>query len=264
MAGDSIRGGAFYIRWSDDGGETWRGGVWAGGGVRNALAEAPPIVGLQEVTTWDGPELLPSRQVSDLEAWLPEYGFAGARPLYSISSSNPILYRKDRLELLETGVFYFSSEPEKHPETNWELFNARFARWARFRVRSGPMDELFVLNAHYSPVRGRNRRRATELILEYAPKYAAGAPIVIVGDLNAFPGWPAVRRLREGLELTDSHEGADRGTLHRGRERFGWGRVDYVLVGSKLTVTDSWISDYRPGGEFPSDHSPVFADLQLR
>jgi endonuclease/exonuclease/phosphatase family metal-dependent hydrolase len=122
---------------------------------------------------------------------------------------------------------------------------------------------VFVLNAHYSPVRGGNRRRATELILEYAPMYSQGAPIIITGDLNAFPGWPAVRRLREGLELTDAHEGAGRGTLHRGRERFGWGRVDYVLVGSKLQVVDAWISDFRPGGEFPSDHSPVFAEVEL-
>jgi endonuclease/exonuclease/phosphatase family metal-dependent hydrolase len=258
-----LRVGSFNIRFDDEGDREWLWRFRADRVIRTILAEAPDIIGLQEVTTWDGPELLASRQLPILEAWLPEYGFAGARPLDSIASSNPILYRRDRFQLLETGVFFFSDDPETHPQTTWELFNARFARWARFR-RLPDGGEVFVLNAHYSPVRGGNRRRATELILEYAPMYAQGAPVIVVGDLNAFPGWTSVRRLREGLALTDAHAGEERGTLHRGRERYGWGRVDYVLVGREFTVVDSWISDYRPGGEFPSDHLPVFADVTLR
>ncbi len=265
----NLRIGSFNIRYDGVGEESW---VWADRRdivVEAILAEKPDVIGLQEVTTWAGMDMLASRQIPDLEQMLAGHGYAlaGARPLDSIASSNPIVYRMDRLEMVETGVLYFKRDPHTPPETTMENLSARFGRWARFRIRSGEQQgtEMVVLNAHYNPVRFGHRLRSSRILVDELPAICEDDPLIIVGDLNAFPGWGSVNRLQNQLGLTDAHGsmGVEGGTLHRGRESFRWGRIDYVLADPSMRVLDAWISQVRPGGTFPSDHFAVYADIAL-
>lgn len=275
----TLRVGTFNIRFDGLDDEQW---VWADRReiVRDAiLAESPHIVGLQEVTTWDGMDILASRQIPDLDALLSPHGYslAGASPPDSIASSNPILYRSDLLEVVDTGVLFFKRDPLVPPEGTMGTISARFARWVRFRPRDPipadangtgaelPQQEFVVVNAHYNPIRFRNRLQATNVLRDYLPEIAGEGPCIVVGDLNAFPGWRSVRRLREGLNLIDvsSVHGVSGGTLHRGQESFRWGRIDYVLASKHFASQDAWISQVRPEGRFPTDHFAVYADLSL-
>ena len=264
-----LRVGSFNIHYDGIGEESW---VWQDRRdrvVAAILAESPDLVGLQEVCTWDGMDMLSSRQVPDLERSLAEHGYAlsGARPLDRIESSNPIVYRTDALEEIDSGAIFFKRDPLMAPEGTMENLSARFGRWTRFRILNGDAagEELVVLNAHYNPIRFGHRLRSSSILAEYLPDIAADARLIVTGDLNAFPTWSSVKRLTTRLSLTDAlaDQGVTGGTLHRGRESFRWGRIDYVLTDESIDVEDAWISQVRPDGVFPSDHFGVYADLRL-
>lgn len=258
----ALRIGSFNIRFHAVDATGWLWEERRAAVVAAIELEQPDIVGLQEVSSWDGMGLERSVQIPDLERLLPEYALAGARPLDDIDSMNPVLYRRDRFTVLDSGVLYFRSDPDQRPTGGWEYADARLGRWVLFR--DGQTDrEFLVANAHYHPLFGRGRRRASRILAERLPLIAGSRPIVVTGDLNAFPGWPAVRSLRRRLNLSDAIGTTPTGTYHAGNNTVRWGRVDHVLVGPQFTVTAGYVSYLIPEGRYPSDHFAVFADLQL-
>lgn len=100
----------------------------------------------------------------------------------------------------------------------------------------------------------------------------AGSHFVIVGDLNADPDEGSSHRNPIGNLLLKSRFLADDpaptsdlkigGLEGDDTARFGL-RVDYVLPSKTLGVARTGVWRYPPagGGEFPSDHFPVWADL---
>jgi endonuclease/exonuclease/phosphatase family metal-dependent hydrolase len=139
---------------------------------------------------------------------------------------------------------------------------ARFARWARFRIRESNR-EIVVVNAHYSPVRLVHRLVSTGILRRYVPPIADRTPLIILGDLNAAVGMPSVTGLINGLSLYDAV-----GPTHGGSFT-GWSgtsnrtRIDHVLVSEDFFVENAWIERYRPGGRVASDHDPVVAELRI-
>lgn len=261
-APETTRIGSFNIHYDAAGEESWPWRARRKAVCDLILAEAPDIVGLQEVTSWDAHQILPSVQIQDLAEMLPEYALAGASPRDSIFSSNPILYRKDKYELLETGVIYFKRDPLEPPEEPMRRIGTRFSRWARFRdLETGR--RLVVANAHYHHLNGVNRMRASRVLVRRLPSVAGDDPFVIVGDLNAFVRSSCVRWLRRELELEDALGDIRDGTFHGPSGRPPWPRIDHIFVPSGTLVIRSWISYVRPEGVLPSDHYPVFADVRL-
>lgn len=261
-AAPDLRVGSFNIRYDGIGESRW---VWENRrlAVRDTiLAENPDILGLQEVTTWDGMEILPSRQIPDLLALLPGYELAGGEPLDDISSSNPILFRSERLTLLNTGVLYFSRDPLTPAAGRFASLTARFARWARFRDNRTSLSFL-VVNAHAHPIWPWSRMRAARVLAERVRTLAGDDLLVVVGDLNASASMPSVSTVRRKLGLQDALADVAGGSFHMGKDVFRRGRIDHVLVDASAHVLDAWISHLRPGGLYPSDHFPVFADVRF-
>ncbi len=266
---------SYNIRFDGIGEERWAWESRAGLVVDTIDAADADIIGLQEVTSWQGMDLVSARQIETLRTRLPGYSLAGAEPVDRLWSSNPILFRHDRLRLLETGVLVLAGanrQPRKSaeararalrlPEGWWGDMTGRFARWARFEdAVTGT--RFVVANAHYSPVRGINRYASSGTLIRHVPAIAAGEPVVVTGDLNTTPFSSSVTRLRRGLELVDPVADRSQGTYNRGKPEPRRGRIDYVLTPQTWKVRSARIFAPRPGGRFPSDHDMVIVEVHV-
>src|SRR5690606_11432004 len=106
-----------------------------------------------------------------------------------------ILYRRDRLEPLDSGTFWFSDTPDVPGSTSWGNRITRICTWARFRDRTAG-GEFYLYNVHLDHESQPSRERSAAMLSErVAQRNAEGAPVVVTGDFNADEDNPAVLRL---------------------------------------------------------------------
>jgi endonuclease/exonuclease/phosphatase family metal-dependent hydrolase len=86
-------------------------------------------------------------------------------------------------------------------------------------------------------------------------------PWVLLGDLNAGPDSPTLRRL-EGAGFRSALPPEAGGTAHQFTGTLDGPRIDHVLVRGAWVVGGARILHVRPGGRPASDHWPVVADLR--
>jgi endonuclease/exonuclease/phosphatase family metal-dependent hydrolase len=89
-------------------------------------------------------------------------------------------------------------------------------------------------------------------------------PLVVTGDMNEALDDPALDVFTSAM-LRDSYtDVADDAppTIHHFGERYGR-KIDFVLCDPNWKVVDARIVVERPDGQWPSDHFPVIADLEL-
>jgi endonuclease/exonuclease/phosphatase family metal-dependent hydrolase len=130
-------------------------------------------------------------------------------------------------------------------------------------LRTG--DRFGIANAHWDGASARSRLRSAEALLAWLDP---SLPWVVLGDLNATAGDPAVSRLVAG-GLRDplvhlGERGPRSATHHPWDGRTDGTRIDFVLVDERWNVHEAHIDHSRPGGRLASDHWPVVAELSLR
>lgn len=223
------------------------------------------IIGVQEALL---------HQLTDLDGRLA--GFArvgvGRTDGRTRGEFSAILYRSDRLRLLDSGTFWLSETPMAVGSKGWDTAIERIATWARFTDRTNGC--TFVhLNTHFDHIGERARQESARLIRRQLVALAHGGPTVMTGDLNAEPSSVPYRVLTRdtvdagGPPLQDAFTISAAG--HYGPTS-SWNafkaiepnrRIDYVLVspgvrvGTHAILPDAW------DGRFPSDHLPVIASL---
>ena len=237
-------------------------------------AQKPDIVCLQEVLR---------EQMEDLAHGFPDFasfGFEGpemdARTVgYQLIAKNPILYSRERYDLVSAGGFWLSETPHLPGSLSWESARARHVNWVRLRDRASRR-QFRVLSTHLDHVSQHAREEQIKLILAEAAVYPPEFPQVLAGDFNAGATNP-VLKLALDAGWTNSHTAApgprDEGnTTHgflgpkytpkteAGRKR---GPIDFILTRGPVS-TLSWkiIRDGRDG-RYPSDHYFVTARLAL-
>jgi endonuclease/exonuclease/phosphatase family metal-dependent hydrolase len=214
--------------------------------------------------------------LEDLDARLPGFARVGVGRTDGRTKGefSAILYRTDRLALLDSGTFWLSPTPEVVGSKGWDAAIERVATWARFRDRRTGCSH-FQLNTHFDHIGEQARQESARLIRRRLSALAAGLPIVMTGDLNADPSSASYRVLTSeaiagaGPPLADgfvvSRDGNYGPTsswtafkaIEPGR------RIDYVLVSAPVTVLSHGILPDSWDGRFPSDHLPVLASLMV-
>jgi endonuclease/exonuclease/phosphatase family metal-dependent hydrolase len=221
------------------------------------------VVGVQEALR---------RQLGDLDARLTGWsrvgvGRADGREAGEFSA---ILYRTDRLEMLDNGTFWLSPTPEVAGSKGWDAAIERIATWARFRDRRSGCRFLHV-NTHFDHIGEQARQESARLIRRRIPALADGLPVIVTGDLNSLPSSGAYRIFTRDTIPGAIAPLADASIVSR-TGHYGpnstWTefkaidpghRIDYVMVSPGIEVlahgviTDSW------DGRFPSDHMPLLA-----
>ena len=227
------------------------------------------LYGLQEVLVG---------QLEDLLALLPAYGVVGVARNDGRSDGefSPILYRRDRFDLLDQGTFWLSETPADTGSVGWDAALPRIVTWAHLRDSTGVA--FYHYNTHFDHRGEGARKESARLIARRIDAQAGDSPVVLTGDFNVTDASDAYAILtqhdrrpadRSAEALTDARSAArfvsgPPGTysgfaldLSPGR------RIDYIFVKNGVrplyfgTLVDHW------QGRFPSDHRPVLADLVL-
>ena len=254
-----------------------------GGLLRAYTAVLPDVMGLQEVST---------RMATLMMAGLEEVRLAdGSAALYEYVSGGdtPIVYRRDRLKLLESGFFRYE---EAVPGLEGSFNNHETKSWCFGVFESRETGRRFALMsthlwwmsshpeaAHYRA--GSNRARAYQIGLagarmdEVMAKYAC--PGVIMGDLNASvhslcletafaAGWREVHDLAPAADRdeTRGHHPCGPEGFRRGEPGAFDEAIDHILlkngegarVRSFRRLTDEWFDPI-------SDHYPLYTEIDL-
>jgi endonuclease/exonuclease/phosphatase family metal-dependent hydrolase len=258
-AASSVNVLSFNIRYNnpDDGEHAWpnRKGMVASV-VRFHAAD---LVGMQEVLR---------SQIDDLTVLLPNYSWYGVGRNDGKNSGefSPIFYRRDRFQLLDSGEFWLSENPDQIGSKSWDAALPRIATWVKFRDRESKQ-EFIHLNTHFDHRGEVARTRSAELILDQLKILSGNMPVVVTGDFNVPPESAAYVTMTSmlvdsKLESVSEPHGPE-GTFGGFTVKVGdtGDRIDYVFVaeGTKVlryaALSDQW------DGRYPSDHLPVLAEI---
>lgn len=178
-----------------------------------------------------------------------------------------VVYRSARLALESWTMRWFSDTPALPGSRGWGNPIARIVTLCRFADRVTGQ-RFGVANAHWDGSSAASRLRSAEALLGWLDP---GLPWVVLGDLNATAGDPAVAALvAGGLRDTLAHlgeRGPGAGTHHHWDGATDGTRIDYVLVSPEWEVLHAEISGLLPQegrSNLPSDHWPVVATLRRR
>ena len=243
----------------------WSRGHWE---TRKRSADAAfkaldaDLVAFQEMESFSGGN---DDSVNLARSWLleqnPDYVAAAIGDWREFPSTQPLLYRPDRLTLLEQGWFFFSDTPDVIYSHTFNGSFPAFASWARFQLNQ--TGKAFrVVNVHVDFSSGENREKSIALTLDKAQVWLdAGETVFLVGDLNARAGSDLVETLEAAGFRFAAVEGS---TYHFNRGINLFGAIDHLSVNGDATLSGGpWVLRRKWDGVWPSDHYPVVADFRL-
>lgn len=178
-----------------------------------------------------------------------------------------IVYKKERLELLDHGDFWFSETPDV-PGKGWDATCCnRICSWAQFKDKQSGK-KFFVFNSHYDHQGKVARKNSSLLLLKKIEQIAGNNPVFATGDFNATPDDEPIQIIYDSGKLNDSFLITQEppygtvGTFHGFRANAPMkNRIDYVWVKPGIKVQKYGVLNEMPYGRFPSDHFPVLTHV---
>ena len=247
---------------------------------------APDIFGTQEVL---------HNQLMDMLDMLDGYDYIGVGrdDGKTLGEYEAILYKRDRLQLLDQGHFWLSETPDR-PGLGWDAACVRICTWGKFAKLTATDDEAFYFfNLHMDHVGVVARREAAKLIVAKIREIAHDAPVIVTGDFNVDQANEIYSIFVDSGILKDSYQAAkvrfaENGTFNSfDVDLYTSSRIDHVFVSPGTQVdaygvlTDGyWIPSLDSAGKIkghdapqeidfgryvrrlPSDHYPVFVRLK--
>lgn len=220
----------------------------------------PDIFGIQEAL---------NDQMTDLVAGLPDFEHVGVGrdDGKSLGEHMAVFYRKSRFEKLESGTFWLSQTPDK-PGLGWDAVCNRTCTWLKLKDKMTKKTFCFF-NTHFDH-RGRTARiESAKLILNFMKEINKdGLPFILTGDFNSTKENEPIQIILK--ELTDSRAVSE--TEPYGPEGTSGGfdvkvmprTIDYIFENDKIRVLRYAVLSDSFGLYYPSDHLPVFTELQIK
>lgn len=230
----------------------------------------PDIVGFQEVL---------KVQADDLRKYFSAYhlfGFDGpemdAHPTgYHGIAKNPILFSKDRYELMTGGTYWLSETPLVAGSKSWDTARARHANWVRLRDKRTGKEFRFV-NLHLDHISAEAKIRQAKMVVEESAQYQPGFIQILTGDFNTRFDSNVFESVRNGgwKESYETIHG-EKEAGHTGHEFQGAaydkaaskGRIDYIWYRGNIRPTGAAIVKDEIKGKYPSDHFFLQADFVI-
>ncbi|HBP22685.1 MAG TPA: hypothetical protein DEA08_33510 [Planctomycetes bacterium] len=222
-----------------------------------------------------------AHQVEDLERLLPDYHFVGGgRNPTGSGERCSILVRRKEGKIKDWGEFWLSDTPEVKGSNTWSDRYPRKVTWALIDMK-GARSPLLVLNTHLPEKdKGRdpeNRIKGARVMNEFLRKRVPSKErkkiaILIAGDYNSAPDEEPRKTLvgsgNTATGLRDSWNEAPHpsfaGTFNGFKGLHTNHRIDWLLVGGPLRVRRYHTFDEKVDDRWPSDHYPIWIDVELR
>ena len=210
------------------------------------------IIGFQEFTVpWE----------KEVEKFFPEYDmFMMYRSVHQLEAA-PILWKRDKFELVDKGNFWLSDTPEVESRGWDELYNCwRMCEWVVLKDKeSGKL--VTHMNTHYG-FGDKGQTDSSKLMYEYSKKISSN-PTFLTGDFNMRPDSAGYHEMVK--HFTDANEvtSRDRRTTYHGYGRVDNEHIDYCFVSDEIKPLHLELIDETVDGKYPSDHYGVYTVLEI-
>ena len=223
------------------------------------------VVGAQEVL---------HNQLVDLQDKLSDYDVVGVgrEDGKEKGEYSPILYKKSRFTLVDSGYFWLSESPEVAGSKGWDGACERIATWVKL-IDKASGKSCFVLNAHLDHVGVVARREGILLIMKRANELSDNGAVIITGDFNATPESDVIKLMTNGANSECFIDSKQVSPIVYGPawSFHDFGRIayekrpliDYVFVNKMLTVVRYGVLAETENNAFLSDHAPVLVAVEL-
>lgn len=215
-------------------------------------------------------------QIRDVVSAQPQYAYLGVGrdDGKEAGEFSPILYHKERFEVLSSATFWLSTTPDV-PSKGWDANLNRIVTWAKFKDKKSKK-VFYFFNTHYDHIGKVARRESSNLLLRKIKEIAGTSPTIVTGDFNATPDDEPITvlveannpdKLLDTEKLTLAPHFGPYSTFNGFGPTEQEGRhIDYIFVKNpgkfKVlkhgTLTNTW------GGRFASDHHAVLAVIGLK
>ena len=235
--------------------------------------QAPDVVGLQEALDF---------QIEQIEAAVPGYKHLGVGRDDGKSEGEftAILYRSERLAVLDSNCFWLSDTPEVPGSITWGNACTRICTWGRFQDKMTGQ-RFYLYNLHLDYASQVSRDNGVALILQRIGQRQSPDPVFITGDFNADENNSAVKAVKSAAISVQFHSDKAPQTvhffdtfrrLHPDAQRVGTfnqfkgidtgGKIDFIWAMQDITVLKAEILHTNTERRYPSDHFPVTATVR--
>ena len=208
-----------------------------------------------------------------------QYGCAEGKPTDNASdaSYNPIFYKKDKFELVETVTKWLSKTPDRMSKDS-DAKHYKILTYAILRDKTSGT-EFMYLNVHLDGSGDQAahaamkdlRKRQAEIVKKVAAEYPF-IPVVIGGDFNEGPvsaviaGMSKNTRFRYCMDVADTKVNINSTDVNSSFDSKSDGVIfDYLFVSADcITVQKYEQWDNKIGDKYPSDHLPVYAEITVK
>jgi endonuclease/exonuclease/phosphatase family metal-dependent hydrolase len=175
-----------------------------------------------------------------------------------------IFYDTTELELLNQETFWLSKTPEI-VSVGWDASMERICTYAKFKHKSNNK-KFWVFNTHFDHLGKRARKKSAKLILKMiAENNTENHPVVLMGDLNAYPTSKAIKIIADyfGDPLNETQLIGDESTFNDFGRTNTSKRIDYMFFKGWKIKSYHHLSNHWNNKTFLSDHKAVFAELSF-
>ena len=180
--------------------------------------------------------------------------------------ASPVFYKKDKYDLVDSGTFWLSKNPEK-ASRSWDAMFKRVCTYAILKDKTTGFTYAHF-NAHFDHMGVIARMESVAVVAEKVKEIAPNLPVVFSGDFNDEEGGDAYNRVLEsGFKDTKySAAESDSGTTFHGYSELveKENPIDYIFVNGFVSSVESYkIDDEKINGIYSSDHHPVISEMTL-
>jgi endonuclease/exonuclease/phosphatase family metal-dependent hydrolase len=220
----------------------------------------PDVFGIQEAL---------SGQIEDLQAQLPKMKWVGVGrdDGKKAGEYSPIFYNSEKYKSLKQGWFWLSETPDK-PGLGWDAACNRVCTWVLLETEKKDK-QFMVFNTHFDHKGTTARVESAKLILRKIKELNKdNLPVILTGDFNLTPEQAPVavitKELKDSRSISKKPPYGPSGTFNG----FDFNsplkdRIDYVFVSEQVEVKDYAVLSDSKDLRYPSDHLPVFVNLEM-
>jgi len=210
-------------------------------------------------------------QIAEMKDYLSNYDFIGhGRDGENKGEYSAIFYDTTKVKFENVNTFWLSETPEKM-SLGWDASYPRICTYGLMTVLNSE-EKVWVFNTHLDHKGNEAQLNGMQLIeAEIKKVNTKNYPVILTGDFNVEPESDLISNLKNNFsdakELAGENAFGSDGTFNgfKFQEQITR-RIDYIMISkdSKIEVKKYAVLTDSKDLKYPSDHFPVFAEIQLK